>query len=286
MWALSLSGCRLGVRRQTRDRAGDALRACDAALVASVPDAAALDGHLQCLLEADGRYPDDGRLYAAVARDLHARALAWPDPARDDLVAARTWALRCLALRVEVAGRLESNGGRLDPRAVERVPAEDAACLSWATITWARWLQQRGAAGAGIDLEVLLAMGDRAVTLAPEADGGLSWWARGLARGVVPAALAERFPVQDQGAAVSPRDAAGADLTQARSRASDRLLLAVTMAELVYGPDGDAQPWRRTLEAVVAARGAQRGLDAIEDAAAQHRAARLLEEGPPAPDAW
>lgn len=281
-----LAACRLGVRRQTRDRALESLRACDARLGSGLPDLDALDAHLQCLLEVHDRVPDDGRVHAAISRDLYLRALAWPDPVRDDLGAARSWALRCLALRVEVAGRLEAGGGRLDARAVERVPAEDVACLGYATLSWARWLHARGAAGAAIDLEVLLAMGDRAVALAPDLEGGLPWQARGVARGVVPAALFERFAVEGEDAAASPRAAAARDLTQARALASDRLEPAVAMAELVYGPSGDEVAWRRTLETVVASRGARDGLDALEDEAARRRASLLLEAGPPGADTW
>lgn len=284
--AVLLAGCRLGVRRQARDPALEALRACDAPLADGPADPARFDAHLQCLLEADDRFPDDSRVYGAIAGDLYHRALAWPDPARDDLTSARSWAMRCLTLRAEVAGRLEASGGRVDAHVLERVPAEDAGCLAWATLSQAHWLHARGVAGAAIDLEALLAMGDRLVQVAPDLERGRAWEARGVARGIVPAPLSERFSSLAEGEPRSPAQGAALDLTEARRRASDRLGPAVAMAELVYGPAGDEVAWRRTLEAVVAARGARTGVDAVEDAAAQRRAAELLLAGPPAPDRW
>ena len=127
--ALVLCGCHLGVRRTDRDPVLIGLDDCDIRLGTSVPDQEQLSDSLQCLLELSANNPEDGRVYAVVARTLDARALMFPDPAVDDLASARSWAQRCLALRPGVAARLQVTGGLIDEQVLAVVPATDAACV-------------------------------------------------------------------------------------------------------------------------------------------------------------
>jgi len=271
---LSQVGCHLGVRRSERDPVALGLVACQARLGSGVPARAGVDDSLQCLLDLSQEFPEDGRAHTRIARTLYERALAFPDPSVDDLASARSWALQCLALRPGVAARLQGSGGLITTRVLAVVPASDAECVAWAAISWAHWLHGRGVLGDAIDLEPVAALGKRAVELAPTLDRGRAFEAQGLGLAIVPVALG--------------RDAAAAAgaLGQARQQAPDRLMTAVETAELVYGPGGDTVAWERTLSAVVAAKGAGGGLDALEDAAAQARAQALLDQGPPPAETW
>ncbi|NOY28017.1 MAG: hypothetical protein GXP62_19295 [Oligoflexia bacterium] len=211
---------------------------------------------------------------AGIARALYTRALVASEPNRDDLYTSRSWALQCLAQRPGVAGRLAQTGGRITRWVVAIVPPEDARCLAWGAIAWSEWLYQRGVVGAALDLDSVETLGQRAVELAPDLDRGLSHLALGLSLGIRPAVLGR------------DADAAGAALNLARQQASDRLIAAVAMAELVYGPAGDATAWRRTLTAVADARASTQGLGALEDAGARRRARELLSAGFPQPSRW
>ena len=165
---LVLGACHLGVRRVDHDPVAAGLQLCSARLGGGVADKAQLSDSLQCLLELSAANPDDGRVYAVVARTLDARALAFPDPVVDDMSSARSFALRCLALRPGVAARLEASGGLVNTRVLAVVPATDVACVAWAGITWSRWLYGRGVLGDAIDLAAVAALGNRAVALGPE----------------------------------------------------------------------------------------------------------------------
>ncbi|RME23500.1 MAG: hypothetical protein D6798_13385, partial [Deltaproteobacteria bacterium] len=250
------------------------LASCEERLRASPRTAASLDAHLQCLLGIDVATPPHPRVYAEVSRTLYLRGVGWPSPDRDDLAAARGWALRCLALQPGVAGRLRASGGRITEDVVDAVFESEVDCLVWGAMAWARWIDRQGAAGVGIDLEPVQLLADRAAELAPDWDEGRPRWAVALARGVVPPALG--------------RDAeqVAAAFAQARQDGGDRLMLRVDEARFVAAPAGDLDGWRRRLETVADAPVDGQDLDAYEDLAAVAVAARRLAAGPPPPSVW
>ncbi len=265
-------GCALRARRSV-DPAELQLATCQARLLASERTQASLDAHLQCLLGVDVVSPEHPRVYAAIAHTLYVRGLAWPAADRDDLASARGWALRCLALQPGVAGRLRATGGRVTDAVVEAVPASDVDCLTWGAMAWARWIEQRGAAGMGIDLEAVRLLADQAATLSPEWDGHRPLWAVALSAGVVPPAL-------------------GGDLGQTATAFSmartgvPRAMLLVDEATLLAAPRADVDDWRQRLDEAAAIAVEGRDLDAYEDQAAVAIATQLRREEPPAPATW
>ncbi|MCB9778375.1 MAG: hypothetical protein H6742_07415 [Alphaproteobacteria bacterium] len=277
-WVLALglatSGCIFQVRSSARDPVAEALAACEQGLGEGVPSREAVDGAIQCLLDADVAHASEPRIHAALARGTALRALRESSPARAELGTAKGWGLRCLGLRATTAGRLEAAGGRVTDRVIAVVPEEDVPCLVWTVYAWSHWLASRGPAAAAVDLAPVEGLARRAVELSPGFDRGRPQAMLGLALGIVPPALSPQ------------RDEALAQLSAARQAAPDRLNAAVDTAALVYGPAGEHGAWRRTLEAVADSRPTGSGWEALEDEVARRRARDLLAAGPPTPDPW
>lgn len=172
--AMLCSGCRSSSRGLTEDSVGLALEACEARLdevgapaESGGAKSSRLEAHLGCLLTLHADQPAEGRVHAALSRALHARGLGWPDPIRDDLHAARSWALKGLSLKPRFADRLSAERGLLSPFVLQAATPQDLQLLVWGARSWARWLHARGTRGAAIDLPAVLAMATRATAVAP-----------------------------------------------------------------------------------------------------------------------
>lgn len=265
--ALSLlAGCSAASRLPAADPMLAAIEACAARLDPAALDPAALDEHLACLSRLYNDEPLSLAVHLAFAQAMQARALGWPDPARDDLHAARGWALRGLALNPSVADRLERGDGRFGPEAVGAIGLPEVELVYLAVSAWARWLHERGVAGAAIDLPAVAALARRARVLG--ADHPQAW--ASLARAL---SLARRL---------DPAAEADEDLPEAWARAlrSSDARVRLDYIELYLEAEGPSERSRQERAALASMDIQGRGLRAFEAALIRERAARSPEGEP------
>ncbi len=224
----------------------------------------ALDTWQEGLLQV----PEDPNLLGRLTMGYTTRALSNPEHSPDSFILAREYGIRCLKTDTFLAGVVQTYGGRLVPRALRTVGVELIDCLTWTSISWSRWLQVHGAAGASLDLEIVAALARKAVQLDATHDRGRPQHALGLALSLPPAPLSPDL------------EAAQSALTAALEAAPDRWWIEVDLAELVYGPSGEDTQFTTLLTEITARRPDAHPQESLENRAAISHAEALLQGGP------
>ena len=140
--------------------------------------------------------------------------------------------------------------------------------MTWTSIAWSRWLDERGVIGAAIDLEATVALAQRAVALKGEYDKGRPQAALGLALALAP------LPLQPD------LEGARKALNRATAMAPSRLTPIVDLAQYVSAVEGKDGEWRALLERVVQQEVPENDPDRLENLAAIQRGQALLLAGP------
>ena len=76
----------------------------------------------------------------------------------DDLYRAKQFAIQCLSLQPNFMVIVNRNGGRLNKQAIDTLNQQDQSsveCVKWLGVSWALWLQQRGAMSASEDIPLV-----------------------------------------------------------------------------------------------------------------------------------
>ncbi len=227
-----------------------------------------LDSAIESWRAALLHFPESPRLLGRLAMAYTIRADRMEVPQPSAYVIAREHGMRCLKTDATFRSTLSIFGGELTRKAVRTIDVESVDCLTWTSLSWSRWLLLQGAAGAAIDAEPITLLAERAVSLDPAYDRGRSLHALGLAMSLPPAPLEP------------DRDAAAEVLLSAMEAAPERWEIPVDLATLVYAPAGEEQKFRSLLEDVVSHTVQENKPDALEQHAAQRRAAAALERGP------
>lgn len=211
--------------------------------------------------------PEDVTLLSRLAQAYTTRALSNPEYSPDDFIVAREHGIRCLKTDTFLAGVAQTYGGRLVPRALRTVDVTLIDCLVWTSISWSRWLQLHGAAGASLDLEIVAALASKAVQLNAEHDRSRPQHALGLALSLPPAPL-------------SP-DLAGAEaaLSAAIAASPDRWWIEVDLAEMVYAPTEQTERFSTLLTEITTRSPDAHPQESLENRAAITHAEQLLTVG-------
>ena len=75
-----------------------------------------------------------------------------------DLYTAKQFATQCLSLQPNFMVIVERNGGTINKQAIDTINQQDASmveCVKWLGVSWALWLQLRGAMGASEDIPLV-----------------------------------------------------------------------------------------------------------------------------------
>ena len=227
-----------------------------------------LDKAIQWYLSGVREFPDHAKLMGRLARAYTVRAYAHPPDGLDGFVTAREFGLRCLMTEPAFGGLVQSSGGAVTVRAVETLESDRIGCMTWTSIAWSRWLDQRGVIGASIDLEATIALAKRAVDVKADYDKGRPYAALGVALALAPAPLEPDL------------EGARKALNQATMIAPSRLTPIVDLAQYVSAVEGKDGEWRALLQRVVDQEVAEADPDRLENLAAIQRAQALLLAGP------
>ena len=211
--------------------------------------------------------PEDVTLLSRLAQAYTTRALSNPDHSPDGFIVAREHGIRCLKTDTFLAGVAQTYGGRLVPRALRTVDVTLIDCLIWTSISWSRWLQLHGAAGASLDLEIVASLAEKAVELSADHDRGRPLHALGLALSLPPAPLGPDL------------DAAEAALSAALEASPDRWWIEVDLAEMIYAPTDQTENVHALLSAVTARSPDAYPQEFLENRAAISHAEQLLSTG-------
>lgn len=225
---------------------------------------AAIDSWQAGLLEA----PEDPVLLGRLAMAYTLRAEGRSAHRPEGYIVAREHGIRCLKTEPFLAGRFQTYGGRLDPRGLREVDVDLVPCLTWTSLAWSRWLADHGAAGAALDLEIVIALAEKAYKLDAEYDRSRPRHALGLAIALTPAPLEPDL------------DRAELLLQQAAAAAPERYVISVDLAEFVHGARGNGAAYNRTLAEVVGSSPDAHPQLTEENEASISRANALLARGP------
>ena len=221
-------------RRRSRDPVRRPLAAAEA-LYDQRADPERLDEAVAAFEALFIRFPRDRRVVSGLARAHIARAEGYPGRDLEDLDRAREVGFVCLRLRVEVDELVRSSKGMLTVDALTFLEADDIPCVEVASRAWLRWMEERGAGGAGLDVEIVQALVERELTLAGANPG---------VHALVDEGLAWSLPREGFGA---DRDRAGAAFLAAAQLASARRRITLDRARYVLAPQGDLESYRGTL---------------------------------------
>lgn len=212
--------------------------------------------------------PEDPILLGRLAQAYTTRALSNPVHSPDGFIVAREHGVRCLKTDTFFAGVAQTYGGRLVPRALRTVSVELIDCLVWTSISWSRWLQIHGAAGAALDLEIITALAQKAVELDATHDRSRPQHALGLALSLPPEPLEP--------------DRAGAEaaLTAALKAAPDRWWIEVDLAEMIYGPADQTDRFTEILIEIAGRSPDAHPQESLENSSAITHAELLLQTSP------
>ncbi len=264
MWGLVMAlGCG-GAARERSSLAARILQNGDELFEARI-ELTELDKSIQWYLSGVREFPDEPRPMGRLARAYTVRAYAHPADGLDGFVTAREFGLRCLMLEEGFGGLVSAAGGRVTKRAVETLDRSRIGCMTWTSIAWSRWLDERGVVGASIDLEAVQSLARRAVAVYPAFDGGRPYAALGLALALPPEPLEPDL----KGARTA--------FANATRLSPGRMTPIVDLAQYVSAPEGKSSEWRALLTRVSEAE--QGGPDALENQAAIQRAQALLSAG-------
>lgn len=237
-------------------------------LFAQRADIEELDRAIQWYLSGVREFPDDAKMMGRLARAYTLRAYGHPSDGLDGYATAKEFGIRCLMTETGFAGLVQSAGGEVTRRSISTLEADRIGCMTWTSIAWGRWLDERGVVGASIDLVAVQAMAQRAVDVMPQYGGGRPYEALGLALALPPEPLKP-----DLGGA---RKA----FLSASKLSPDRLTVAVDLAQYVSAPEGNEAEWRALLTSVVGTELEAGDPNRLENLAAIQRAQALLEAGP------
>jgi hypothetical protein len=167
-WLLCVGAVVLGVygcSAQKRDRSSLATRILTNGdtLYRSRAEIRELDKAIQWYLSGVREFPENAKLMGRLARAYTVRAYAHPPDGLDGFATAREFGLRCLMTEPAFGGLVQSAGGAVTIRAVETLESDRIGCMTWTSLAWSRWLDDRGVIGAAIDLEATIALATRAV---------------------------------------------------------------------------------------------------------------------------
>lgn len=263
--AICLAGCaskgkdKTGLWRKIM-RSGDELYTARAEL-------GELDKSIQWYLSGVREFPDQATMMGRLSRAYVARAYGHPDDGLDGYSTAREFGLRCLMVNPSFNGLVQSAGGTVTRRAVETVEKDMVECLTWTSLAWSRWLDNRGVIGASIDLSAVKALAKRAVEVDPEFDGGRPHAALGLALALAPKPLKPKLK------------GARKHFNSAIEISPDRLTYQVDLAQYVSAAQGNQDEWVSILSRVRDTVPSPDDPDALENAQAVARAQALLGAG-------
>ena len=227
-----------------------------------------LDKAIQWYLSGVREFPKHAKLMGRLARAYTVRAYAHPPDGLDGFVTAREFGLRCLMTEPAFGGLVQSSGGAVTVRAVETLESDRIGCMTWTSIAWSRWLDERGVIGASIDLEATIALAKRAVDLKADYDKGRPYAALGVALALAPTPLDPDL------------EGARKALNKATMSAPSRLTPIVDLAQYVSAVEGKDGEWRALLQRVVDQEVTDADPDRLENLAAIQRAQALLLAGP------
>jgi len=236
-------------------------------LYAERVDLRALDQAIQWYLSGDREFPDEPRVLGKLSLAYAARAYGHPGGGLDGFATARRYGLECLRTDPSFDGLLQASGGAVTRRAVETLQADMVECMTWTSLAWARWMDQRGVIGTSIDLPAVKSLARRAVEVAPEYDGGRPHAALGLALALAPKPLGPKLK------------RARKSFEQAIERSPTRLTPIVDLAQYVSAPEGNTEEWSRLLNQVVSSPIVADDPDILENKRAIQRAEALLAAG-------
>jgi len=226
-----------------------------------------LDRAIQWYLSGVREFPDEPKLMGRLARAYTVRAYAHPADGLDGFVTAREFGLRCLMLEDAFGGLVQSAGGAVTKRAVGTLESNRIGCITWTSLAWSRWLDERAVVGASIDLGATQALAEKAVSLNGRYDGGRPYAALGLALALPPEPLSPDL--------VGARKA----FAEASRLSPGRLTPVVDLAQYVSAVEGKQGEWAALLGRVVDTVPVQEDPDILENSAAIQRARALLNAG-------
>ncbi len=229
-----------------------------------------LEKSLQVYLDLDADYPEEARVYWRLARVYTTMGDDDPSLAVRHYGVARELGLKCLMLEPSFAGLVVSRGGLVVPAAADELTEVSKECLVWTVIAWSRWVRARGAAGVGLDLDAVTALGTQAAALGGSWGFGRGFYAQGLALSLPPPALRPDL------------EGARAAFEKAIEAAPERLTPQVDLALYVYRPLGEDAKANALLRSVANATLPKNDPEEMEDLHAQARARAALGEAPAA----
>ena len=230
-------------------------------------DPRALDQAIQWYLSGDREFPREKRILGRLARAYAARAYGFKSDGVDGFASARRFGLECLRTDPSFDGLLQASGGAVTRRAVDVLEKEYVECLTWTSLAWSRWMDERGVMGTSIDLPAVKALARRAVEVDPDYDNGRPHAALALALAITPDELDPKL------------DRARKAFRRAMELAPERLTYVVDLAQYVSASQGKAEEWSSLLTQVASSRVQEGDVDALENRRAIQRARALLEAG-------
>lgn len=230
-------------------------------------DLRALDQSIQWYLSGDREFPGQPKILGKLSLAYAARAYGHPGGGLDGFATARRYGLACLRTDASFDGLLQASGGAVTRRAVETLQADRVDCLTWTSLAWARWMDDRGVMGTSIDLPAVRALARRAVEVDPGYDQGRPHAALGLALSLAPKPLGPKLKRARQA------------FNQAIELAPTRLTPVVDLAQYVSAPEGNLEEWSRLLNRVASSSVQEGDPDALENKRAIQRAEALLAAG-------
>ena len=165
-----------------------------------------LEPAIQYYLSALGADPRSIEARAGLSRAFALKA--WSDgvDGLDGYRVAREQGLQCLLQEPVFRARVQGGGGRLTAEALEQVDAEHWECMHWAGWAWLRWVHGRSASAMALDHEVLLALAERGLELAPDSERAAALSLYGLALSLDDDRRREADEAFSEAIANSPRD--------------------------------------------------------------------------------
>ena len=227
-----------------------------------------LDKAIGLYLGGVNDFPGHAKLMGRLARAYTVKAYAHPSDESEGFVLAKEFGLRCLMTEPAFGGLVQSSGGAVTVRAVETLESDRIGCMTWTSLAWSRWLDERGVVGAAIDLEATIALAQRAVAVKGDYDKGRPYAALGLALALAPLPLEPDLP------------GARKAFNQASMNAPSRLTPIVDLAQYVSAVEGKEGEWRALLDRVAQHELSVDDPDRLENTAAIQRAQALLLAGP------
>ncbi len=230
-------------------------------------DRGELDKAIQWYLSGVREFPNQSRMMGRLSRAYAARAYGHADDGLDGYATARRFGLDCLMTDPSFGGLVQAQGGTISRRAVETLDASMVECMTWASLAWSRWMEQRGVMGTSIDLPSVRALAVRAVEADPKYDNGRPYSALGLALALPPKPLKPKLKKATEA------------FQLAMEMAPTRLTPKVDYAQYVVAVQGEQAQWAQLLNEVINSPQTEDDPDQMENQRAIQRARALLSAG-------